>query len=485
MKICFAASEVAPLSKTGGLADVAAALPRQLSFMGHDVRVFMPFYSLVERQGREFRPLRCAREFSVDLGSIAYEVSVWTTHTVPGGPPIHLVDCPELYHRSAIYTDEADEPQRFALFSKAVIEICRRMEWSPDLFQCNDWHTGLLPLFLESSPERNKLFRDSATLLTIHNIGYQGIFPGDCLEEIGLDGSEHLLDQEELLAGRIGFLRSGIAHADAITTVSPTYAEEIQGEEYGMGLQALLRQRKESLTGILNGVDYDEWSPERDNWIPYRFSRTRMDGKEKNKSYLLEKLQLSGGTEAPLLGIVSRFARQKGFELCYSVLPELMTGSDLILVALGTGDSEYEEFFRNLEQRFPGRAFYHCGYSDELAHLIEASADMFLMPSRYEPCGLNQMFSLKYGTVPIVRKTGGLADSVTPFKRETADGTGFVFEHLNSDGLRWALRLALETYSDRPLWRQLMSNGMLQDFSWKKQARLYEELFTSVILKRS
>jgi starch synthase len=483
MKICFVASEIAPLVKTGGLADVAAALPRQLSFMGHDVRTFMPFYALVDRQDRDFAPLRGVGPVRIDLGDVAYDVKIWTSGTERDDTTIHLVDCPELFHRSTIYTDEDDEPQRFALFSKAVLEACRRLEWAPDIFHCNDWHTGLLPLFLKGEAELNRLFRNSVTLLTIHNLGYQGIFPGDCLDSVGLGDFTGLLDREELRAGRIGFLRTGIAHADAITTVSPTYAKEIQSEEYGMGLQTLLRDRRGSLTGILNGVDYGEWSPERDRWIPYRYSLRRPAGKAKNKLYLLDKLSLNGGIEAPLLGLVSRFARQKGFELCYSVLPEAMIASDLMMVALGTGDSEYEEFFRNLQSRFPGRAFYHCGYNEELAHLIEAGADMFLMPSRYEPCGLNQMYSLRYGTIPIVRKTGGLADSVLPFTRETGEGTGFVFEHFNEDGLRWALDLALDTYRSRPLWRRLMDNGMRQDFSWKKQAKLYEELFADVIVK--
>jgi starch synthase len=479
-KVLFTASEIAPLAKTGGLADVAAALPGHLRRLGWDVRPMMPLYSLVDREAHGCAPLDIPQPFAVPMGGRSYDVSLWTAR-LPGGPEAYLVECPELYDRPAIYTDEADEPHRFALLSAAAIEACRRLDWAPDIFHCNDWHTSLIPALLDKAVDRAGFFCDSRSILTIHNIGYQGIFSADLLEELGLSGCRSLLDLNELEEDRIGFLRTGLANADAVTTVSPTYAEEIQTDEYGMGLEDVLRERRADLTGILNGVDYDEWSPERDGWIPHHYSRSRLEGKSKNKAYLLEWLGLTGEVDAPLLGIVSRLARQKGFELCYEVLPEQLRATDLRIVVLGEGEAEYEEFFSRLARSFPGRAFHHGGYSDELAHLIEAAADIFLMPSRYEPCGLNQMFSLRYGTIPIVRKTGGLADSVEHFDPESGEGTGFVFEHFTPEGLRWALELALSTYRNPEAWGQLMNNAMTRNFSWEVQARKYIDLYTEII----
>ncbi len=480
LKILYAASEIAPLAKTGGLADVSYALPSQLRLLGWDVRPLMPLYSLVDREAHGCAPLDGARPFPVPMGGRSYEVSIWTAR-LPGGLEVCLLDCPELFDRSTIYTDGEDEPHRFALLSAAAIEACRRLDWAPDVFHCNDWHTALIPPLLGTAADREGFFRDSRTLLTVHNIGYQGIFSSDLIEELGLSACKRLLDPDELEGGRIGFLRTGLANADAISTVSPTYAREIQTDEYGMGLQDVLRERRGDLTGILNGVDYDEWSPERDCWIPHRYSRSRLSGKRKNKAYLLERLGLAGDVNAPLLGIVSRLARQKGFKLCYRVLPELLRSTDLRIAVLGEGEAEYEEFFADLAQSFPGGAFYHGGYSDELAHLIEAAADIFLMPSMYEPCGLNQMFSLRYGTIPVVRKTGGLADSVEHFDPRSGEGTGFVFEHFTEDGLRWALRLALSTFRDRRAWEQLVNNAMSRNFSWEVQAKRYIELYSGLV----
>lgn len=479
MKILYTASEIAPLAKTGGLADVSAALPAQLRLLGVDVRPVMPLYSLVDREAHGCVPLDDARPFPIPMGGRSYEVSLWTAR-LPGGLDLYLLDCPEMFDRPTIYTDAKDEPHRFSLFSAAAIETCRRLGWAPDIFHCNDWHTSLIPALLDATADREGFFRGSRTVLTVHNIGYQGIFSADLLDELGLTGCESLLDPEELEEGRIGFLRTGLANADAITTVSPTYAREIQTDEYGMDLQDVLRERAGDLTGILNGVDYGEWSPERDCWIPYHYSRTRLEGKRKNKAYMLDRLRLDGDVDSPLVGVVSRLATQKGFELCYEVLPELLRSTDLRIAVLGEGEVEYEEFFTQLTQSFPGSAFYHGGYSEELAHLIEAAADIFLMPSQYEPCGLNQMFSLRYGTIPVVRKTGGLADSVEHFDPQSGEGTGFVFEHFTDDGLRWALRLALSTFRDRASWSQLMNNAMTRNFSWKVQAKSYIELYSGL-----
>jgi starch synthase len=394
---------------------------------------------------------------------------------------VYLIECPALYDRPTIYTVDADEAHRFTLFSRAVIESCQRLAWAPDVFHCNDWHTALIPFLLRTVYAWDALFRESRSLLTIHNIGYQGDFSSDAVGALGLDPWAHLLDQSDLAAGRMNFLRTGIIYADAISTVSPTYAMEIQTERYAMGLRDVLRARRDTLVGILNGVDYDQWSPERDPHIPFRFAVDDLRGKRRNKLYLLERLKLDPDPDAPLLGVVSRLVHQKGFDLCFDVLPDVLTATDLRLVVLGSGEARVERFFANLQHGFPARVCYHRGYHDELAHVIEAASDMLLMPSRYEPCGLNQMFGMRYGTLPIVRRTGGLADSVKPVDVSTAQGTGFVFEHFTPDALRWALDLALETWRDRPLWERLMRNAMREDFAWEVQARPYEELYRKLL----
>lgn len=481
IKICFAASEATPYAKTGGLADVASALPAELRRLKHDARLFIPLHSRIVRSDYKFTPVEAAQSVGLELGPHRFSFSLLTAKAPGGKLDVYFVDCPALYDRPSIYTGELDEALRFAFFSRAIVESCQRLAWAPDVFHCNDWHTALLPFLLKTVYEWDSMFRGSRTLVTIHNLGYQGTFPAASLGEIGLDSWAHKLDQDDLKMGRVNFLKTGLIYCDAISTVSPTYAREIQTDEYGMGLEQLLRARRDSLVGILNGVDYKEWNPATDRHLPHPYGPDNLDGKRLNKQHLLQTLGLDADLDAPLIGIVSRLAHQKGFEICFDVLPEAVRATALRVVVLGSGEPRYEEFFTALQQQFPRRVCYHRGYHDELAHLIEAASDMFLMPSRYEPCGLNQLFSMKYGTLPIVRATGGLADSVTPVDRAGGAGTGFLFEHFTAAGLRWALTRALEAWADRPLWKQLMDNAMRRDFSWQKQARPYLDLYTKLL----
>ncbi len=477
LKVCYAASEIAPFAKTGGLADVSAALPRALHQQGHDVRPFFPRY--LGREGEpSLTPVEFCRDIPVQLGPHGYTFSVLTGRLPGSDLPLYFIDCPALYGRDSIYTSDPDEAQRFALFSRAVFESCQRMSFGPDVLHCNDWHTGLMPVMLRTLYEWDGLFSRTAALLSIHNLGYQGFFPAETIEQVGLGPFSHLFDQDELHAGRISFLRTGLLYADVLGTVSPTYAREIQTPEFGNGLDRLLHTRRDRLIGILNGVDYDEWSPENDSFIPHRYSSKRVEGKAKNKRYLQEQLKMPAAPDAPLLGIVSRLTRQKGLDLCADVLPDALAGTDLRIAVLGTGEARYEQMFETLQQRFPGRIVFYRGYSNELAHLIEAGADMLLMASQYEPCGLNQLYSLRYGTVPIVRRTGGLADSVQSFDERTGQGTGVVFDHFDARGLTWALSYALKLYRNRPAWLQLVRNGMAADFSWERQARQYVALYS-------
>ncbi|MEX0708767.1 MAG: glycogen synthase GlgA [Woeseia sp.] len=477
LKICLASAEVTPLAKTGGLADVAAALSAYLHQAGHDVRVLMPYYSSIDTSGLEIQPVDFLQRLPMRIAHREGHFSIDRT-TLPGTDlPIYLLRCPELYDRPGIYTTDDDEHLRFILLSRAAIEMCQHMGFAPDIFHCHDWHTSLIPLYLKTGYAWDRLFAATRSVLTIHNIGYQGMFPAGILDDIGLSDHAGQFHQEDLAAGVINFLKTGVLHADVLTTVSPTYAREIQGSEYGMGLDDLLRQRSDTLFGILNGVDYDEWDPETDPLIPANFTARDLDGKLDCKRALMADLELGGYPARPLIGIVTRFASQKGIDLMERVLPALLKRRDFALAVLGSGEKRYERFFGQLQHHYRDRVCYYRGFNNKLAHWIEAGSDMFLMPSRYEPCGLNQMYSLKYGTVPIVRQTGGLADSVELVNPKAGTGTGIVFRDYNDEGLRWAIETALDLYEDKKTWRTIMKNGMARDFSWTKQGAQYVDLF--------
>jgi starch synthase len=357
------------------------------------------------------------------------------------------------------------------------------MRFAPDIIHCHDWHTAMIPLFLRTVYSWDQLFADTRTVLSIHNIGYQGVFGADIIGDLNLFGDDHYLHQDDLSQGRINFLKTGLLFANLLTTVSPTYANEIQGAEFGMGLDETLRSRGDVLVGILNGVDYDEWDPATDALIPSNYSGSDISGKKACKQALMEQLGLAGGANQPIIGIVSRLVSQKGIDLMERVLPGLLGRVNFSLAVLGSGEPRFERFFESLQAAARGRVSFYRGYNNTLAHWIEAGSDMFLMPSVYEPCGLNQMYSLKYGTVPIVRKTGGLADSVQQITSASASGTGVLFQHYDEPGLNWAMRRALELYEDKPLWQKIMRNGMAMDFSWERQVQQYETLFRKLIRK--
>ncbi|HWU90559.1 MAG TPA: glycogen/starch synthase [Kofleriaceae bacterium] len=474
MNILYVTSEAAPFAKTGGLADVSAALPRYLGRAGHDVRVVMPLYGTISSDAATFEVRH--RDLEIRLGPHRYQVSIVAGER-PNERPIYFVHCPVLYHRASIYTNDPDEHLRFLVLIRAALEACQRMGFAPDVIHCNDWQTAMLPLTLETRYAWDRLFHRARTLLAIHNLNYQGGFPAGVLADTGLLDSAHLFHQDQLHAGRLNFLLHGILYATGVCTVSPTYAREIQGERYGVGLDPYLRARSSSVVGILNGVDYDEWSPERDRYIPHRYNADDLGGKLRNKLALVTRMNLPYVEGVPVIGIVSRLAGQKGFALLDDVMPRLLRRLRFQLVVLGSGERRFEHMFAQLARAFPRQVAFYRGFSNELAHLIEAGADMFLMPSVYEPCGLNQMYSLRYGTVPIVHRTGGLADTVEPWHPAAGSGTGIVFEHHDGAGLQWAIEAALAAYRDRAGWERLVGNGMEKDFSWDVQGRLYEELY--------
>jgi starch synthase len=458
-------SEAAPFAKTGGLADVVGALPAALREYGDEVAVVIPRYGSIDLTAAR----RVYDQLTVHLGATAYVTSIYQA---AAEFPVYLVDCPALFDRTGFYgeagLDYPDNHIRFAVFARAALGVARWL-FRADILHCHDWQAGLVPAYLRSMLATDPTFAGVKTLFTIHNLGYQGLFPKTALADAALDPALFRPDGLEFF-GRVSYIKGGIAFADALNTVSPTYAQEIQTPEYGFGLDGALRARADVLSGILNGVDYREWSPDVDPLIPARFSVDDLAGKRVCKAQLLREFGI--GEEAmarPVIGIVSRFTRQKGTDILAEVAGEIVA-EGAYLVALGTGEPEYEAFFRRMAADYPGRVSVQVGFDNGLAHRIEAGADMFLMPSRYEPCGLNQMYSLRYGTPPVVRATGGLNDTIEA-------GTGFKFVEYSGQALLGAVRDAVRAYSDPEVWREIMRRGMQRDFSWKMSAGEYSALY--------
>lgn len=479
MNILFLSSEVAPFAKTGGLGDVSAALPRALHRRGHDVRVFMPLYSRIEQHKYRFRAVDSLKNLKVMFGARSFEVSILAATLPNSNMEVFFVHCPKLYGRHGIYTHDGDEHVRFLTLCYAALEAAQRMRFAPDVVHCNDWQTAMAPLLLKTRfAWDGAIFGKTRSVLTIHNLNYQGRFGAHILEDTGLHRSAHLLHQDQLKGGVINFLLTGILYANAVTTVSPTYAKEIRGAEYGAGMDPFLRAREATVFGILNGVDYDEWSPQADRLIPHRYDEHHLEGKEKNKLALLSRAHLPVLPGVPLLGIVSRLSGQKGFDLLPDALSLGLREGKFQLVVQGSGEKRFERMFHQLRDRFPRQVRFQTQFDNGLAHWIQAGADFFLMPSRYEPCGLTQLYALKYGTVPIVRKTGGLADTVQLWSPRTGTGTGIVFDDYDARAAHWALEAAFNIYRDRPAYRRLQHNGMTQNFSWDHQVQKYEQLYS-------
>lgn len=481
IKLCVLSSEIMPYAKTGGLADVVGALIPELHRLGHQVRAFMPLYAPVRGTHPEIQPVDGLHHMTVTLGAESYAFSM-SSATFPGTDAVvYFVDCPRMFDRPSFYTFDADEHRRFLLLTRAAIETCRRIGFLPDIFHCNDWHTAFLPLYLKTVYASVAALARARSVLTIHNIGYQGLMPWTALDDLGLGAFKDRLDTGDSAVNLINPLKTGIKFADVVTTVSPTYAQEICDTALGMGMQDTLRARRNGVVGILNGVDYADWDPRHDRHLTTHFDAADLQGKAYNKQRLLAAMDLGFEPHRPLISMVTRLAEQKGIDLLFDALPALLRERDFGFVILGSGDERYAAFFADMARRHPGRVAFRGGYDEALAHLIEAGSDMFLMPSRYEPCGLNQMYSLRYGTIPIVRKTGGLADSVQHFDPGTGTGTGCVFNDYDAPAVRWAVGAALDWYADQGKWRRLMQNAMAQDFSWGRQTGLYEQVYRDAL----
>ncbi len=481
LKLCVLSSEILPYAKTGGLADVAGALVQNLRLLGHDVYAFMPLYSAVRAAHPELQPVLGVQRVPLSIGDVQYRFSLQSASFPGTDIAMYFIDCPAVYDRPAYYTNDPDEHRRFLLFTRATLESCRRLALAPHIFHCNDWHTAMLPLYLKTLYASDPLLSRARSVLTIHNIGYQGVMPAAAAADLGLDHPESWLDADDWALGLINPLKTGIVFADAVTTVSPTYAREIREGPLGMGMQAALRARKEPVIGILNGVDYKDWDPRHDPHLKAHFAPQDLRGKRANKESLIAATRLDTPAARPLIGMVTRLAEQKGIDLLFDTLPAMLQERDFGLLVLGSGEPRYVDFFAGLAQRFAGRVAFRSGYDETLAHLIEAGSDIFLMPSRYEPCGLNQMYSLRYGTIPIVRNTGGLADSVQHFDPSTSTGTGCVFNDYDAPAVRWAIGTTLDWYAVPESWQRLMQNAMAQDFSWTRQIVKYDSLYRALV----
>jgi starch synthase len=475
MRITFVASECVPFSKTGGLADVVGALPKALAAMGHEPVVFLPKY----RQTKlPTNARRVVPSVTVPFDDQYRFCSVLDGGT-QSGVQFYFIDYPPFFDREALYgTPQGDYPdnaERFSLFCRAVLEASKILG-PPEVFHCHDWQSALVPVLLRALYAEDPLLGGCPVVFTIHNIGYQGLFPADTLPLLQLPWDLFTISKMEFF-GKVNFLKGGIVFSDYITTVSRRYSQEIQTTEYGFGLDGVLRGRAATVTGILNGIDYSEWDPAYDGFIAAKYSPGDLTGKATCKRDLLAQFGMQNAdAKPPVIGVISRFAAQKGFDLVAQIADRLAR-EEMILVVLGSGDKIYEDMFRRLAQQFTQKVAIKVAYDNALAHKIEAGADMFLMPSRYEPCGLNQIYSLKYGTVPIVRATGGLDDTIDPWDPRTSRGTGFKFFEYSGDALLASIRQALAAFKDRGAWETLMRNGMSRDFSWNMSAREYVRVY--------
>ncbi|GAB4337188.1 MAG: glycogen synthase [Calditrichia bacterium] len=489
LKICFVSSEVEPFAKTGGLADVAGSLPVVLKEMGQDIRLMMAKYKSINERKYVLREVIRLKEVPVQLGEASYLADGKTAFLPDSKVHVYFLHIPEFFDRKDLYVDSKtgkdfpDNAERFAAFSKSILETLKFLYWQPDIIHCNDWQTALIPFYLKTEYKDDEFFQNTKTVLTIHNLAYQGSFPMEKAKVLGIDPQYTAPGKELEFFGNLNFLKAGILFADVVNTVSPTYAKEITTDpEYGYGFEPILQSRKDDFFGILNGADYNQWNPETDKLIPARYSVEKLEHKLVNKKKLCRLNNLKFNEKVPVIGMISRLADQKGFDLLAEAIDDLMK-MDVQLVVLGTGDPKYHKLLTKLAEKYPEKFSVNLRFDNRLAHIIEAGSDMFLMPSRYEPSGLNQIYSLKYGTVPVVRETGGLADTVENFDPASGEGTGFTFKEYSSAAMLEAIQRAVEAFGQPDTWRKIQENGMKKDFSWERSAKKYLELYEIAMKK--
>jgi len=480
LRVWFLASEVAPFAKTGGLADVAGALPACLQNLGVDIRVGLPFYRMV-KDGK-LQAQKVLEGLEVRLRDTTLKGDVLETAT-EGGLPVYLFDMEDLFDRPALYgTPNGDYPdnlERFSYFSRAALLFARKAGFRFDVIHCHDWQTGLVPAYLKTLYKAVPFFSDVASVFTVHNMGYQGLFPADKLATCGVPASEFHPGGLEFW-GKISLLKAGLVYADAITTVSPRYSREIQTPEFGAGMDDILRNRSADLYGILNGADYSDWDPATDRYITSHYSLGDIENKARCKAGLVNELDLDQRlVDRPILSMTSRLAAQKGCDLLVDVIEDVLR-MDVGLVILGAGEERYQTLLVEFGEKYPKSIAVRIGFDEPLAHRIMAGADMLLVPSRYEPCGLTQIYALRYGTVPIVRATGGLDDTIDQFQHNSGEGTGFKFVEYEAGAFLEKIKEAVKAFEGRRGWAKLLENGMRVDFSWETSARGYIALYEKV-----
>ena len=490
LKILLASSEVAPFAKTGGLADVCAALPVALEHLGHEVTVIMPAFRSALQYDRQIR--KTDYQLSVPIKSQTLRAQVLCSNLPDSNVTLLLIDYPPYFDRHGLYRDEhqdyPDNCERFTFFSRAVLQVLTQLSDSIDILHCNDWQTGLIPAFLKLELNNKSRFQSLASLFTIHNLAYQGLFSQHDMPVTGLDWQFFNWQQMEYY-GKLNLLKTGIVFADGLNTVSPTYALEIQTPELGCGLDGLLRERSHVLEGILNGIDQRTWNPKTDPHLCCNYDADNwQDGKAKAKSALQEAVGLPPAPGSLMIGVIGRLSTQKGWDILTPVIERWANTREVQWVILGTGDSHFQQKLEDLGRNHPQKVAVRLEFSEACAHQIEAGADLFLMPSHYEPCGLNQLYSLRYGTVPLVRQTGGLADTVVDTTAETLAterANGFSFHAATAAALEETLERASQTYQRQPdTWRQIVANGMAQDWSWERSARAYEQLYKKILSEK-
>ncbi|MEK6766206.1 MAG: glycogen synthase GlgA [Planctomycetota bacterium] len=486
MKIAEVSPEIIPYAKTGGLADVVGTLPIHLEKAGQEISIFMPLYKSVRESGLDLKLMDIT--FDVPVGDVVCTGHLWKSiHPGSKNIVVYFIQRDEYYDRDALYGTESgdypDNAERYIFLSRAVLEVIKRLGLSIDVIHCHDWQTALIPVYLKTLYAREKILSSMKTVLTIHNLAYQGLFQHEDMKLTGLDHS--LFNPLQLEHwGKINFLKGGIVFSDIVTTVSRKYAEEIKTVEFGCGLEGVLEEHENKLYGIINGVDYDQWSPENGKFISHKYNSEDLRGKVLCKKHLRKLLNLPQ-LKTPLLGMISRLAEQKGVDLLVVIMDDLMK-RDLQLVILGIGEEKYHQMLKEAAPRYKEKLSVNIMFDNQLAHQIEAGADIFLMPSKYEPCGLSQMYSLKYGTIPVVRETGGLADTIIDANDENlrnGTATGFTMKGYFATELLFTIDRALELYKSKTKWNALRKNAMKQDWSWNKSAREYVELFKSVLAK--
>ena len=496
MKIVFVTPEMAPFAKTGGLADVTGTLPRELRRLGNEVFCFLPKYKKIDPSRWPFKVE--VDRFRIPMGS-EMELGRVFSYDDPSGVRVFLIDQPEYFSRDELYGtplgDYPDNDRRFVFFQRGVLEALKALRLKPDILHCHDWQTGLVPVYLKTLYAKDSLFNKTKTVFTIHNLAYQGNFPPDSLPLTGLSWDEFRLERLEFY-GKVSFLKGGLVYSDKLTTVSPRYVLETQSKEYGCGMEGVLQfrradrtvpdeqaanrrltnRRRDDYVGIINGIDPEEWNPEKDPELPAPFSARDLKGKAVNKAGLQQENHLKEEARTPLFGMITRLADQKGLDILAPAMEGLMKRG-IQFVLLGTGEEKYHELFRSLMKIYPGQLAAHLKFDARLAKRIYAASDVFLMPSRYEPCGLGQLISFRYGTVPLVRETGGLADTVVNFDPKSGEGNGFVFKEYETKAFLEAVDRTLRAYGDPKVWTQLVKNGMKCDFSWQSSAKQYVELY--------